>query len=43
MARRGEVNLAEVMAHTGADEKTARTMVEELIEQGFVHPLKRDF
>jgi hypothetical protein len=38
--RQGEVSLAEVMAHTVADEKMARTMVEELIGLGFVHRVR---
>ena len=40
MTRRGEVTLAEVMASSGADERTARTMVDDLIEMGFVHPVR---
>ncbi|MFQ5794628.1 MAG: helix-turn-helix domain-containing protein [Candidatus Bipolaricaulia bacterium] len=34
--RQGDVNLAQVVAHTGGDEASTRTMLETLIEQGFV-------
>ena len=36
MMRRGEVTLAEVTAYTGRDERTARTMLDALVEQDFV-------
>ncbi len=36
MTRQGEVSFAEVAAHIGQDEETARTMLEALIEQDFV-------
>ena len=48
MMRRGEVSLAEVVAHIGQmehesgekDEEVARTMLEELVEQGFVREIE---
>ncbi|HEU4341962.1 MAG TPA: hypothetical protein VFU31_10360 [Candidatus Binatia bacterium] len=40
MTRRGEVSLAEVTEHTGEKESIAQLMIQELIELGFVHPLK---
>ena len=38
--RRGEVSFAEVVAHLGQDEAVAHTMLDALIEQGFVREMK---
>jgi len=41
--RRGEASLAEVVAHLGQDEAVARTMLEGLMEQGFVQEVEGRF
>jgi len=40
MMRQGEVSLTDVAAHIGQDEKVAHTMLEELMEQGFVREIE---
>ncbi len=40
MMRRGEVSLAEVAAHVGQDEDAVRTLLGELVEQGFVQKME---
>jgi amino acid permease len=40
MMRREEVSFAEVVAHIGQDETVARTMLDTLMEQGFVREMK---
>jgi hypothetical protein len=40
MIRHGEVSLAEVVAHIGQDEGVTHTMLEALIEQGFVREIE---
>src|SRR5262249_24098100 len=41
ITRQGEVSLAEITAYSGESENTARQMIDELIEMGFVQPLER--
>src|SRR5205823_3692965 len=42
MLRRREVRLDEVAAHSGADEKTARALLDGLVERGIVGELQGD-
>ncbi len=40
MMRREEVTLADVTAYTGKDEDVARTMLDDLVEQDFIHVME---